>query len=576
MPSPIRNIVSLIAYIVVSIVLLQYRSAKSDLNGYALKVTDWDALGYYMYLPSACIYNDVADLKWFPAIDSQYKMSGGTLYQAGMQDNGTYVFKYLGGVAVLQLPFFLAAHLYANSSDYPPDGFSPPYQYSIAFGAIIYCIIALFLLRRFLLLYFKDSTVALTLLLLCLATNLIQYIAIDGGMSHAYIFPLYVAVLWTTYLWHTKYKMVWALLTGLIIGLATISRPTEAVMLFIPLLWNTHTKEAAKAKWQKVKQYKTHVYIALLGGVIGVLPQLLYWKIVTGSFVYDVGSKWDFLTPHLRVLIGWEKGWFIYTPVTMFFVVGLFMLKQFPFRKSVLVFCLLNIYVIISWADWRYGGSYSTRALVQSYPVFALPFAAFIDRVNMGKLKPLLYIVGLYLIGVNLFQLKQYSETILHYNDMNRKYYTHIYLNPHPTPLDMSLLDIDEYLSDTTAYAQTSASIDTLIPVSFNGGSEAIIGSVALQGNNPNDYWLLVEADVKAVNGFYADSLNVAFVINDSVVNKHVRLFNPITKDGAVNQYAFYCQVPPFFYNGKMKLSVTGNADFNGEVSHVQITHLVK
>ena len=35
---------------------------------------------------------------------------------------------------------------------------------------------------------------------------------------------------------------------------------------------------------------------------------------------------------------------------------------------------------------------------------------------------------------------------------MNRKYYFSIYLNPHPSPLDMSLLDTDERLNNEKKY----------------------------------------------------------------------------------------------------------------------------
>src|SRR5687768_16068533 len=130
-----RKYLSLFSCIFICIIYLFVRLEYSDLGKRPnLKTTDWDALGYYMYLPGIVIYHDVTTLEWFSSIDEEYHVSGGELYQALQQDNGNYYVKYLGGVAVMQSPFFLAAHLYAkNSSHYKADGFSPPYQYAIVF-----------------------------------------------------------------------------------------------------------------------------------------------------------------------------------------------------------------------------------------------------------------------------------------------------------------------------------------------------------------------------------------------------------------------------------------------------------
>jgi hypothetical protein len=420
-------------------------------NGY--NATTWDALGYYMYLPATFIYGDVTELKWFPAADKKYGMSGGELYQATKLGNGNYTFKYLGGVAIMQAPFFAVGHIAALITGAPADGFSRPYQYAILFGAIFWFIIGCIFLRKVLLRYYSEQAAALTIVLLGLASNLLQYVSVDGAMSHVYIFPLYAIVLWLTIRWHEQPKAWRAVLIGLVCGLATISRPTELIMLFIPLLWGTDGNGSLGSKWQLVRRNRGHVLFAMAGGVIGILPQLLYWKYTTGSFVYDVGSKWYFLNPWLRVLFGLEKGWFVYTPVALFMVAGLFLLKGKPFRKAVIVFCLLNLWIIMAWSDWRYGASYSARALTQSYPVFALALAAFIERAFTGRKKSIVLVVGAYLIFVNLFQIGQYNSTVLHFDDMNAAYYRAIYLDPDPTPLDYSLLDTADIMSKKELFA---------------------------------------------------------------------------------------------------------------------------
>ena len=578
--------ISLIACLIISIVMVQYRVMNSDMvaGKPPLKVTVWDAFGYYMYLPSICLYHDVKELKWVADIDKKYSVSGGDGIQAMKTDKG-YTFKYLGGVAILETPFFLLGHFIAKHSHYPPDGFSPPYQYALGFGVIFYCILAIFLLRKLLLLYFSDLATSITLLLVCLATNFIQYAAVDNGQSHGYIFPLYVLIVYTTLKWHQQPRMVWAVLTGYIIGLAMICRPTEGIMLFIPLLWNTHNKEAARQKWQMVKQYKSQVMMAVLAGFIGVLPQLIYWKITTGSYIFDVGSKWEFLNPHFRVLFGWEKGWFIYTPVTIFFIAGMFFIKQFPFRKSVLWFCLLNIYIIIAWHDWRYGGSYSTRALMQSYPLFAFPMAALVERVNAKKWRWGFYLLGLYLVLVNLFQLNQYNTTVLHFNDMNRLYYGRIYLNPNPSPVDMSLLDNDEILRDESGYnKKIVARTDSVFRVYGNGSTSAPVLQTFLDASAAkyvNQSWLKVEADIYST-GFWQCYLNAEIKVGDTVKNTRIRLFNAISPDGATNKYAFYIRMPEFkhepsFFNrSQFRLFITSPFEIKATIHKVTVTEFDK
>ena len=119
-----RKAWSLIACCIIALVLCQHRVR--HIGPGPLKVTDWDNLGYYMYLPAGFIYNDMTELKWFPVIDSQYAMSGGNLYQANKTDNGKYVYKYLGGIAIMELPFFFVGHCVEKTYGYQPDGFSAP------------------------------------------------------------------------------------------------------------------------------------------------------------------------------------------------------------------------------------------------------------------------------------------------------------------------------------------------------------------------------------------------------------------------------------------------------------------
>jgi len=571
-----KNIISLVTCLIIAGVLVTYRVTEIRPEK-PLKISEWDANGYYLYLPSILIYHDYKDLAWFPAIEAKYHVTGNGVVEAQKADNGKYAFKYLGGVAFMELPFFLAGHFIAKHSGYPPDGFSPPYQYSLAIGILLYSFLAIFILRNVLLRFFTDIVTAITLALVCLATNYIQYAAVDSGQSHAYIFLLYALVLYTTLRWHQTPTAWWAALTGYICGLATMSRPTEAIIIFIPMLWNTQTKEIARAKWAMVKAHKPQIALAAAMGFLGILPQFIYWKSATGSFVYDVGSKWEFLTPHFQVLFGFEKGWFIYTPVTIFFVIALFLNRRFAFSRSALVFCLLNIYIIIAWHDWHYGGSYSTRALVQSYPVFALPLAALIANIVRTGWRIPFYILGSYLTAVNLFQIKQYCRTIIHYNSMNALYYSHVYLNPHPTPLDMSLLDNDEVLNDRLLY--TSASVyshEDPMPVMFAANDSCILFdgnidtvSVATAGCA----WLEIFCSVEARPYLWQSWLAADIYSGNEQKHAQIRLLNGLTEYGDT-RFRFDMSVPANLQHGRVKVYLKSANNFAGTVTNQEVTLL--
>lgn len=215
----------------------------------------------------------------------------------------------------------------ASTSLYLADGFSFPYQVAVCVGALFYTFIGLWFLRKILLHFFDDRVASIVLLLLGLITNLLQYVSIDSTMSHSYIFFLYPLVIWTTIRRHQKATWTRAAFIGWLIGAATICRPTEALMILIPLLWNTHTKATSKQKRMQVRSHPQSIGAFVLFGLVGILPQLVYWQVATGFPVYNVGSKWFFLTPWFRVLFGIHNGWFIYTPIAIVFIVGLFFMK---------------------------------------------------------------------------------------------------------------------------------------------------------------------------------------------------------------------------------------------------------
>lgn len=401
-----------------------------------VKVTTWDALGYYMYLPATFIYKDLKQLSFYDSIEQKYHLQGsGKMYQFNKWKNQNYVGGYMIGTSIIQFPFFFTSHWIAKYKK-QADGFSSTYQHGIAWGAIIWVSISLIFLRKFLLIYFPDWVVALTCLIGVLGTNVIQYVAIEGGQIHAWIFPFYVYILITSRKWHVHPGIKNSILLGLVIGLATVCRVTEFIMFVIPLLWNVNKQSISKTIRLNLK----HLLIICATIFVCLLPQLIYWKYAAGQWVYPLGSKWEFFNPHWRVLLGEEKGWLIYTPLCGLVIIGLFKMQNFQLKKSMLTFILLNIWIIISWHVWRYGGSYSTRALSHSMPVMMIPMALSIQFLAKNKWKYLFYFVIIFFFLRNFLQLYQYNTGVLHYDRNTWQYYKRIYWKTKTTPEDLQYL----------------------------------------------------------------------------------------------------------------------------------------
>ena len=380
-------------------------------------VLSWDALGYYLYLPSTFIYNDLKDMAFADEMMKTYNFSS-YFYQAQKAPNGNFVMSYTMGVSILLLPFFFLGHLLAYLFNFPTDGFSTPYIFSVYMGGVCYAFLGLYLLRKVLLDFFSDKVTAIVLLIVALATNFFHYAVYEVGMAHVYLFALYAILIYCTHKWHKAQNWKYLVGVGISLGIAILIRPSEIVAAFIPLLWNVYSPDSFKQKLQLVQENRVQVAALILICFLVGLPQFLYWKWTSGQFLYYTyhGMGFSFLSPHIiKGLISIKKGWLVYTPVMILSIIGFIPLFK-KYRKiavALLVFFVLNVYFIFSWDVWWYAGSFGSRPMVQSYSVLLFPIAALMSYIINAKgifLKGLtiLFIVG---CGVlNLFQNWQYNQ----------------------------------------------------------------------------------------------------------------------------------------------------------------------
>ncbi|MEO0728736.1 MAG: hypothetical protein AAFZ63_29640, partial [Bacteroidota bacterium] len=162
-------------------------------------------------------------------------------------------------------------------------------------------------------------------------------------------------------------------------------------------------------------------------------------------------------------------GWLVYTPVMALSIVGFVFLyrQQRPWFLPVLLFFLINLYIVLSWHIWWYAGSFGMRALVQSYAVLSIPLACllayFLQKGQSWKV--LVSLILLFFIGLNQFQNWQFRNRILLNDEMTKTYYWNAWGKTQYEPEAYTYVDIDERFpaaapATTTLLAQLLAGTD--------------------------------------------------------------------------------------------------------------------
>ncbi|RYD78619.1 MAG: hypothetical protein EOP53_10905, partial [Sphingobacteriales bacterium] len=297
-------------------------------------------------------------------------------------------------------------------------------------SGFFYSFLGYIFLREILLRYFSEIATALTLLCISLGTNLFYYSTTEGPMSHAVLFCLFTLFLYFTIRWYEKptYSSIFFLF--LVGGLAILIRPISIMLALIFLLYSTEKKNTFGKKINFWLQYYKHFLLGILILFLVALPQLIYWKMQSGHWVYySYGNERFFFNDPkiLQGLFSFRKGWLVYTPIMILSLAGFYALyKRAPkLFFPLLIYVILHIYVIFCWWCWWYGGSFGMRAMIEVYAFLALPMAA-LWQYLWQKQKLVFSAVILFSAGciyLNQRQTLQYRQTIIHWDSMSKSYY---------------------------------------------------------------------------------------------------------------------------------------------------------
>lgn len=352
-----------------------------------------DTVGYYSWLRSVAIQGSLDVSDEFAALGYGGERE---LMPTGYQRN-----EYPVGSAVLWAPFFGLGHLVALAggllgATWRPDGYSPPYIVATALGSSLYALGGLWLLFRLLRRMVSIGSALWACLTAFVASPLLFYATAHPLMSHANDMALHalLLVLWMQPGAPTARRRF---VLGLTIGLAASVRLQNAILFIWPLgeeaLWWVRRRAQGLALAQ-------HLATLGMGALLGMLPQLIVWRVVYGRWVvlnpYGLSGmgEYKWASPHFGDVLFSAKGLFSWTPAYLLGVGGLIWvlargesalsaasghdLPGGSLRRMAAFVAgnlLLLVYVIGSWQVWTGAAAFGQRFLASCILALAVGLA---------------------------------------------------------------------------------------------------------------------------------------------------------------------------------------------------------
>ncbi|MCK5840044.1 MAG: hypothetical protein KAG99_09345, partial [Bacteroidales bacterium] len=391
-----------------------------------------DGKGYYAYLPAVLIYHDL-NFDFFGQTEIADSYDKNRFFDYRAYHKGKTLNKYTAGTAFCILPFFLLAHVLTVFSGLQIDGYSQLYAVFVSIAAIAYLMLGLFYLKKLFALYdIKGLLASFLLISIVFGTNLFYYTIGEPSMSHVYSFAFVSIFLFYLKHYFRKPNPFDLIASTLAIGFIILIRPANIILLgAIPFLAGSFQSFLAGIRAKR--HMKTEVILAAISMILIISIQLIIYKIQAGAFFIDTypGENFNFLKPHfIQILFSYKKGLFLYTPLLLVSLLGfIYLFRRSKFEAVALFLFLLFItFVLSSWWNWWYGGSFSSRVYVEYLPFFALLLGFSFTLLSRIRYRIILGSVVFLLILACQVQTLQYRYLHIHWSEMNKKKYRESFL----------------------------------------------------------------------------------------------------------------------------------------------------
>lgn len=407
---------AIVVIVIASLIMVFQWRIKGE-NGNAWKRTiRGDAIGYYSYLPSPFIHGDL-----------KHEAGAGAYINDTQQGR---VRKYPVGVAVMELPFFLIADVVVRAQGGPRTGYEQPYHVAIALTGVLSIFIGLFVLRRLLLTWgTNDATVAWVVLLLAGGTSMTYGAAMSSAYSHHWSFMVVACFMRAVQRAFGERRDKSLLAAAFWLGVIALLRPVNVVVVIAaPLVIASSTSLPGLLRMFRAR---TWLFAFVACALVSGLQPLAWWLQCGHWFAWSYGDEgFHWSRPEVwNVLFSPMRGFFFWWPAMLALIPGTVLLWRRSRREGLLFigYFILLIYITSAWWSWYYGDGFGMRPLIDHFPVFALPIAAFLGALRGGPKRVVMGVCGM-LIALHTVQTWQYEKGIIHPHSMSWRKYSAVFL----------------------------------------------------------------------------------------------------------------------------------------------------
>ncbi len=287
---------------------------------------------------------------------------------------------YPVGTSLIWTPFLILASLLSTNR------FDLFHEIFTGSSGIILMLTGLYFLEKYLLNFYKPYIVLISILTIFFGSNVFYYTTLEPALSHQ---PAFFIICFLLY-WTNKFKFSNKnlIIFGLISGLFTTVRLADSVLL-IPLLFNLKLN------------FKRIVLIGF-GFLIGITPQLYsqfyyYGNIFINPYLIGSSGHWSANLGHIfEYLFSFKRGLFIWSPIYLVGIYGLYKLKKRIILYSILLLTLIGSF----WSAYLSAG-FGQRLIFSATPFFAIGIADIYKKITLKNRSWLSF----FFISWNIFML---------------------------------------------------------------------------------------------------------------------------------------------------------------------------